>query len=64
MIRTPNQDKALKWYIDTNNLRVQLSAHPIYFFLDSKGNEQKRNIINIHMNWEEWHKNEKKRKIA
>lgn len=35
--RTPNQEKALAWYCEKNDLIPQLSIHPVYYFLDKRG---------------------------
>jgi hypothetical protein len=58
--RTPNQDKALAWYCQTNNLKPQLSAHPVYFFTNEKGKTEERNIQHIVADWERWREEERK----
>jgi len=59
--RTPNQEKALAWYCEKNNLRPQLSAHPVYYFLDKSDNESTRDIQHIVAEWKAQRKNEKRR---
>lgn len=50
--RTPNQEKALRWFVETNDLVPQLSTHPVDYFKDREGNERKEYISHIVMNWE------------
>lgn len=52
--RTPNQEKALKWYGEKYQLRPQLSAHPVYYFVEkSSGNHITRNILHITREWDD-----------
>lgn len=60
MKRTPNQDKALGWYLEKHNLMPQLSTHPVYYFVDKDGNKSQDNIHNILGAWEKMRKQEKK----
>ena len=60
MRRSPNQDKALIWYIEANQLTPQLSAYPTYRFLDKDGVETNRHIFTITSDWKKWRKQEKK----
>jgi hypothetical protein len=55
--RTPNQEKALKWYVEKHHLTPQLSAHPVYYFVDKgTGKEKKVNISHIVADWERMRK--------
>lgn len=58
--RTPNQDKALKWFCEVNGLKPQLSSHPLYYFTDEDGNQQKHLMSHIMGDWER-DRQEKKR---
>jgi hypothetical protein len=35
--RTPSREKAIAWYADHYKLKAQISAHPVYRFVDKKG---------------------------
>lgn len=50
--RTPNEEKALAWYCEVNDLIPQLSTHPICYFRDKDGNEVSARLEHIVMNWE------------
>lgn len=53
--RTPNEEKALAWFCQTNDYVPQLSAHPIYFFKHRKsGKEIEKHISAIRREWERW----------
>lgn len=58
--RTANQERALGWYIQTKKLRVQLSQHPTYYFLNARGGELTEHIDNIVQSWNRFRKEEKR----
>lgn len=60
--RTPNENKALRWYVENNGLRPQLSSHPYYYFTDTAGEQKRVNILHIVADWERWRKDEKRAK--
>lgn len=60
-VRTPNQEKALKWYCEKNNLKPQLSSHPVYYFINEYGKQVTANIQSIVREWDDDRKAKKKR---
>lgn len=60
----PNELKAIAWYMEKYSMHVQLSRHPWVYFLDSSGEEHKRHIEHIVLEWEAWRKEEKRNKGA
>lgn len=58
--RTPNQEKALRWFCETNELRPALSVHPKYDFYDHDGKLQTHHITHIVKAWEEQREIDKK----
>lgn len=60
MKRTPNMEKALRWFCEEYDLIPQLSTHPIYYFKDKDGVEEKHNIFVIVGAWERMRKEEKR----
>lgn len=45
--RTSKENKALRWYCETNGLVPQLSTHPTYYFRTRAGEEKKAKIEHI-----------------
>lgn len=43
----PTEAKALAWFAEENNFKVQLSTYPTMYFLDEDGKERKELIYNI-----------------
>lgn len=62
--RTPNQDKALVWYVGEHKLKPQLSTHPVYYFVDKNGNEQKVLMAHMMADWERMRLAKKKKVIT
>lgn len=54
MKRSPLQDKAIAWFAEQNGLKPQMSAHPVYYFVDENGVEQHHNILNLVAQFERW----------
>lgn len=60
----PNEEKALAWYCQMNGLVPQLSTYPTMYFLNRSGEEHKREMWQIVLEWEAWRKEEKRNKGA
>lgn len=64
MTRTPNQNKALKWFCDKYRLKPQLSTHPTYYFRNENGDEVTHSIIHITAEWDRDRKTKKPQELA
>lgn len=62
MVLKPNELKAIAWYMERHNLRLQLSRPPEIFFLNQDGNEIIKQIDWLVRDWESWRKEEKRNK--
>jgi uncharacterized glyoxalase superfamily protein PhnB len=60
----PNELKAIAWYQEHYGMRVTLSTRPYVYFIDQQGEEHKRNIMHILLEWEAMRKEEKRNKGA
>lgn len=43
----PTEQKALAWYAENNNLKIQLSNYPKMYFLNEDGEVENNQISNI-----------------
>lgn len=59
MRRTPNEDRALAWYMKQNNLKPKLSAYPIYYFDNEAGEEESVNVVSLVPQFKAWRKEQK-----
>lgn len=60
MSLTARDYKAIEWYIETNNLKPQLSAPPTMYFIDADGNEVTKSLEAIKLEWSAWNEEDKR----